>query len=134
MDLFLRATRQKLRFSTVQGNLSVEQLWDLPLKTTRQNTADLNTLAVQLDREVRDTGTVSFVDDNATPANSEAKLKFDVVLEIISVKKKDAETAAKAAETRQLKQRLLEIKSKKQDEALEGLSEAELDAKIAALS
>ena len=34
MNLFEIASRKKLRIPTTKGDLTVEQLWDLPLKST----------------------------------------------------------------------------------------------------
>ena len=35
-DIFKQATKLKLRFSSVRGDLTVEDLWDLPL-TSKSN-------------------------------------------------------------------------------------------------
>ena len=49
-DLFERATRQKLRFETTSGNISVEDVWSLPLSSGKLN---LNDLAKALNKEIK---------------------------------------------------------------------------------
>ena len=36
MEIFKKASKKKLRFSTNRGSLPVEQLWDLPKEEIRQ--------------------------------------------------------------------------------------------------
>lgn len=59
----------KLRFATSKGNLSVEDLWDLPA---------LDRLAVSYDEELAKSPRKSFI-TNDTPSNSELELKFNIV-------------------------------------------------------
>jgi len=132
-DIFAIASRKKFRFSTPQGHLTVEDLWDIPLSSTRTNTANLDAIAIGINRELKSTDdTVSFVNETSIK-NEDLRTKFDVVLEVIKIKKEENVAALEASKNRALKQRLLEIKSKRQDESLETLTEEELDARIAAL-
>ena len=43
MNLFKEALVQKLRFKTIRGNISTEELWDIPL--TSKNGFSLNDIA-----------------------------------------------------------------------------------------
>ena len=123
--MFKQATKQKLRFATNKGYLSVEDLWDLSLPS-------LDKIAVALDEELAKSPRKSFITDN-TPKNDELELKFNIVKEIISTKmreKADKEAAKdKAAE----KARLTELLAKKRSEKLESLSEEELMKRLAEL-
>ena len=49
-NLFLQATREKFRFESSKGDLSVEQLWDLPL--TSRTGFDLDTVAKAVNKFV----------------------------------------------------------------------------------
>lgn len=122
MDLFKKASRKKLRISTPKGNLSVEQLWDL-------NLTELDALAVSLQDAVEKSSNRSFLSEKSSE-DVEAKLRFDIVLDVLQTKLADQETAAKRAETRAQNQRIAEIIARKEDESLESLSIEELKAKL----
>jgi hypothetical protein len=122
MTPFERATKQKLRFDTSVGRISVEDLWDLPLE-------HLDKLAQALHKEVEAGEDVSFIEaKKPTAAFTELKLKFTVVKRVIEVRMAAQKKAEKAAATKAKKQRILEIMEKKQDESLEGKSLEELQA------
>jgi hypothetical protein len=130
--MFEKATRLKLRFESTKGLLSVEDLWDLPLQTTRSGAASLDSVAIGLNRQIKEATTVSFVDET-TRANDELQLKFDVVKHIIEVRKAENAAAALKRERETTKQRILEIIAKKQDQSLENASIEELQQKLASL-
>lgn len=119
------ASKMKLRFATSKGNLSVEDLWDLNLIT-------LDKLAVALDEEISKSPRKSFIAET-TPENEVAKLKLDILKDIIKTKME--EKNKKDAEKQRLseKNKLLEILAKKQNESLENLSIEELQKRIAEL-
>lgn len=65
-EMFQQATRLKLRFSTSQGQLTVEDLWDIPLTSTRN--ASLDSIAIDLHIQAKGASDiVSFV----TPPNAQ---------------------------------------------------------------
>lgn len=123
--MYKKALRTKLRFSTTKGKLTTEDLFDLSL-------VDLNNLAISLDKKLSETPRKSFISDIA-PDTQEDELRFNIVKDIITLKlaeRNAAQTAkAKAAE----KAQLLEILHRKKNEALENLSVAEIEAKLASL-
>lgn len=123
--MFEKATRQKLRFASPNGNLSVEDVWDLPLK--HRSRFDLDTLAIALNREVKAQEEESFV-TKPKVANTTAKLKFDIVLHIIGVRQAEQETAEKRQKTRERNRRIMEIVEQKKDKELENKSIDELMA------
>lgn len=124
-DIFAIATRKKFRFDTTQGQLCIEDLWDLPLQTTRPNRASLDTIAIELNKELKDSDTTSFVDD-APVSNDDVKAKFDIVLHIIEVRKAENKAEETQRVSAQKKQRMLELIANKEDEALAGKSIEEL--------
>jgi len=123
--LFEKATRQKLRIGTSKGNVSVEDLWDLSLTA-------LNTIAINLKKELKASEEESFLDVRSS-SDITTKLRFDVVLYILNVKKEEKVAREAAAETKAKKEKLLGILAKKQDAALENMSAEELEKELKAL-
>ena len=121
--MFKQATKQKLRFATNKGYLSVEDLWDLSLPS-------LDKIAVALDEELAKSPRKSFITDN-TPKNDELELKFNIVKEIIATKMKEKSDKEIAKDKAAEKARLTELLAKKRSEKLESLSEEELMKRLA---
>jgi len=129
--MFEQASRKKLTFDTPQGQISVEDLWDLPLETTRQNRASLEDIAVDLDRKVKaQEGTVSFV-KKTVKKDTTLELQFELVKYIIDVLVAEKEAAALLKATKEKKQRYLELIEKKENEKLETMELDELKALVA---
>lgn len=123
--MFKQATKQKLRFATNKGYLSVEDLWDLSLPS-------LDKIAVALDEELAKSPRKSFITDN-TPKNDELELKFNIVKEIIATKMKEKSDKEIAKDKAAEKAHLTELLAKKRSEKLESLSEEELMKRLAEL-
>lgn len=128
--MFEQAVRLKLRFTTPQGPLMVEDLWDLPLTSKRG--ANLNDLAKDLNRELKASTDEDFVNPTAKP-NDVLKLKFDVVKHVIDVRLAENNAERLAVERRAQKDRLLELIARKQDESLASKSIEELTAMVESL-
>ena len=118
MSIFEQGTRAKLRFTTPNGMLGIEDLWDLPLTSRRAN---LDDIARYLDAELKSSASVSFVKE-VSETNAATKLAFDVVLHIINVKLAEQKAASLAADNREKKQRIMAIIEQKQAEALSASS------------
>lgn len=120
-NLFEQATRQKLRFESVAGLLSVEDLWVLPLESA--NKPNLDAIAVELNRQLKGTDE-SFV--STGKKNKVLDLKFEIVKYIIEVRV--AENTARLEESARLAKRtkLAELIARKQDQSLENMSLEEL--------
>jgi hypothetical protein len=128
MNIFEQATRAKLRFDSPQGQLSVEDLWELPLTSTSSAKANLDAIAIGLQRALREVGEiVSFVKPVVQKTN-DFQLRFDVVKHIIDVKVAERDAEAEAKSRREKKQRVLEIIESRKDEELRGKSLDELTA------
>lgn len=126
MNIIEQAVKMKLRFDTNRGQLSVEQIYDLPLNT-RNNTEGLKDLARQLNSIIK------AEDDlfESTTANKINKLRFDIVMQIIAERQAEA---AKLVERKSLESQLeqfTEILNAKKNDAMKDLSVEELEAKIA---
>lgn len=121
MNIFKRASKQKLRFNTNVGNLSVEQLWDLSL-------ADLDSLAVALDEEYEKSGDKSFLEERKSKKDTDLKLRFDITLDILQTKKAEQEKASKAQETKLHNQKILALIERKKEGQMEEMEIEELEA------
>lgn len=118
-DLFELATRLKLRFDSPQGQLSVEDLWDLPLTSPSGNRANLDSIAVALHHETRDAAeVVSFVSAAQPAGSEELLLKFELVKHVIGVRVAERDRAKEEADRKTKKQRLLALIAQKQDAEL----------------
>lgn len=129
--MFEKASRQKLRFDTPKGQLSVEDLWDLPLHGLTGK-ANLDDIARVLDAELKAGTSKSFV-NKATSADEVLKLKFDIVIHVINTRLDEREAANKIAEKREQKQKIMAIIEQKKDAALSEASLADLEQMLAGM-
>lgn len=124
-ELFINATRNNYQFP-FRGMIDVIDLWDLSL-------TNLDSVFKTLNAEVKKSEEESLL-NTKSKEDEEISNKIEIVKYIVSVKldeKKKREDAKKNAEMRQ---RLLEIKAKRQDAALENMSDEDLDKALAELS
>ena len=130
MEMFEQALRNKFRFSTVKGEVSTEDLWDMPL--TSRNNFDLDTVAISLAKQVAETSEMSFV-KTTTTASKLLKDKLEVVKYVITTKMAEAESkeSAKVKETE--REFLKSVLQEKKVDAVKGLSVEELEARLASL-
>ena len=120
MELFATATRNKVRFNSVKGLLSTEDLWTLTLE-------QLDVIAKELNKELKETE-VSFM--SSTKTNEILQLKFDVVKFIIDIKLAEKEEKKLKAEKLAKKNQLLELINNKENEKLQSLSLDELKKQL----
>lgn len=124
-ELFINATRNNYQFP-FRGMINVIDLWDLSL-------TNLDLVFKTLNAEVKKSEEESLL-NTKSKEDEEISNKIEIVKYIVGVKldeKKKREDAKKNAEMRQ---RLLEIKAKRQDAALENMSDEDLDKALAELS
>ena len=119
MEKYKQASQEKLRFQTNKGTLSTEQLWDLSLD-------ELDALAVSLDTEHKESSKKSFL-AKTSAKDKTAKLKFEVVYDILITKKEESEAIAEAHEIKQHNNKIIQLIAEKQDESLKGKSIKELE-------
>ncbi len=131
--MFEKASRFKLRFASPKGFLTVEDLWDLPLTANGRPVANLDQIAVDLARQIKEeAGITSFVTETSK-ASEVLQLAFDVAKHVIDVKLAEAKAAKDKADAKARKQKILEIIESKQDATLQGKSLEELQQMVAAL-
>ena len=130
-DLFIYATRNKIRFQSTRGELSTEQLWDVPLRS--KDDFNLNTIAKAANKALKDATEESFVATTTTPANTRLEVALEVVKSVIATKLTDEDAAKKRANSRAEKEMLLKALAEKQEGALSALSIEDLQKRIKAL-
>lgn len=120
-NLFEMATRNKMRFPSTKGELSVEDLWDLSDK-------DLDVVYKNLkDQEVKSSEESLLDDANVDPKLTAA---IGIVRYIFTTKRKEKLAEKEHINKKQTQKKYIDALSKKQDEAIEKMSEAELRAMI----
>lgn len=132
MNIFEQATRRAIRFESAKGDLSVEQLWDLPLQS--RNQFDLDTVAKTVNRQLNAVTEESFVSVRENPAKETLSLKLEIVKHIIAVKLQEAEEARNRANKASEKEKLLRLLDEKQNEALRALTPEEIQERLKALA
>jgi len=133
-DLFEIAARKKLRFPSALGALTVEQLWDLPLVVKsghRGPAADLNSVAIAINSELKSISSESFVEVKPNPRLGELQTGLEIVKRIIAVKQEEAKAAKDAAERAEKRRKLLEALGDKEDEAIKSLSREDILKQLA---
>ena len=132
MSIFEQASIQKIRFQSVRGELTTEQLWDLPLQS--KNQFDLDTVAKEANASLKSVTEESFVTTTTSPAKARYELMLELVKHVIAYKLKANEDARNKAAKAAKKEKLLGILGEKQDAALKELTAEELAKQIAELS
>ena len=122
--MFDKAFRQKLRFESLMGQLSVEDLWDLPL-TARSGKANLDDIAKDLHHQLKNGDDISFV-IQSKKSDETIQLKFDIVKHIIDVRLAEQSAAETLRSNKEKKQQLLAIIAQKENEGLMNTSLDEL--------
>lgn len=131
MNIFEQASRLKLRFSTNRGDLTVEQLWDLPLQSKTQ--FDLDSIAKAVYQDLKGRGEESFVATSTDPMKGRLELMLEILKHVIHAKQEENTAKLNKARIEQERSRIAEIIDKKQDAALENESLEQLQARLAAL-
>ena len=123
-NLFEMATRNKMRFPSTKGELSVEDLWDLSDK-------DLDMVYKNLKSQEAKSSEESLLDDTNVDPNLTAAIG---IVRYIFTTKRNEQLAEKERINKKLAQKkYIDALSKKQNEAIEKMSEAELRAMIDSL-
>jgi succinate dehydrogenase flavin-adding protein (antitoxin of CptAB toxin-antitoxin module) len=130
-NMFEFAARQKIRFASNRGMLSVEQLFDTPLRS--KDGFDLNEIAKGINQGLKAAQEENFVDQKRNTAQDRAELSFEIVKHVIQTKVAEEKAAEQAATNRAEKAKLLDLLAQKQDEKLGSLSEKEIQKRIQAL-
>lgn len=127
MEMFEKASRNKLRFETTRGSLSTEELWDLSLES-------LDTMAKKVNKQIQEEGEVSFIPNKVTRPNcTNNALRLEILKHIIETKSAEKDAAKNRSEQLAKLQQLKELAEKKSLEQLGAQSLEDLNKQIAQL-
>ena len=124
-ELFINATRNNYQFP-FRGMINVIDLWDLSL-------TNLDSVFKTLNAEVKKSEEESLL-NTKSKEDEEISNKIEIVKYIVGVKLDEKKKREDAKKNTEMRQRLLEIKAKRQDAALENMSDEDLDKALAELS
>mgnify|MGYP003618065250 FL=1 len=118
-DLFLIASRQKFKFNSTKGLLTVEDLWDLPLQS-QTGKASLDEIARELHNKLKEDTEISFV----TPKSSDTTVqqKFDIVKFIIDTRIAEREAAVNERARADRRAKLMEVIERKENDNLNNMN------------
>jgi hypothetical protein len=129
--VFEQAVRKKYRFPSPQGELSTEEIFDLPL-TSSNNRANLDDIARSLNKQLKSGNDVSFVNPDKK-SDPEIQAKFDLIMYVIKLRIAENEAALKQKENAAKRQKILAIMSDREDESLRNMPLDELKKLIESL-
>lgn len=132
MSIFEQATQQKLRFGSARGELTTEQLWDLPLQS--KNEFDLDSVAKTVYTELKSRAEESFVTTSTDPRKARLELMLEVVKHVIASKQADAAARRDQVRRSEERQRILEVIDRKRDAALADETLEQLQERLKTLS
>lgn len=124
LNIFEYAVRHKMRFN-FKGLITVEDLWDLSL-------ANLDSIYKSLNKQKRESNEESLLEVKSVQ-DIELEVAIEIIKHIVSVKLAEKAAREQAVENKKQKQKILEIMAKRQDSALENLSDEDLAKKLAEL-
>lgn len=122
MNIFEVATRNKYRF-TYRGSLTVEDLWDL-------NEKDLDSIYKSLKSKAKELSEDSLLETRSTE-DTELLNKIEIIKSIFETKRSEALARAEAAVNQKKRKQIEGIIARKQNEALENMSEEDLRKMLA---
>jgi len=122
-NIFVEASRSKLRFG-INGSISTEQLWDIPMTTLVDAEQALTEVCEGYAKSTRRTKR------NRTKAQQENELRLKIVTYVLDVREAEQEAASLAAETKAHNQKILELIASKREGELASKSIEELEAML----
>lgn len=132
MDIYKFAAQNALRFPSKRGDLTAEQLFDLPLKS--QTGFDLDTVARSINGRLKLVSEESFVEDTtADPSRQALAVALDVVKDVIATKQAENRAAADKARKAVERKKILDAIAAKKDQSLTAASMEDLEKQLAAL-
>jgi hypothetical protein len=133
VELLLRASRTQLRFPSSKGNLSMEDLWDLPLTTRVGSASSLDAIAKHVHQQIQNETTVSFVE---TKPNIRLRLlndQLEILKGVIKIRLEENNKALERAAKAEKRRKLLEALETKENQELSSASKDELLKQLAEL-
>lgn len=131
MSVFEMAARHKFRFPSSRGELTAEQLFDLPL--TSKGGFCLDAVARAVNTELKSVTEESFVEIKPDPRKPELEAKLELVKFVIADRIKANEAVRAAAERAEKRRLLLDALATKEREELSQASRDDILKQLAEL-
>lgn len=138
MDIFAQAAKVKLRFPSKNGNLSTENLFELPFTQDgrrKEETVSLEELELAATEELKTVSTTgSYVSLKLKKPTAESvkaqllKLRLDIIKAVIDIRAEENEAKDTEEQTRAHNRKIDALIAKKEENQLENLSVEELRA------
>ncbi len=127
-NVFMEASKKKLRFVHSTGLVTTEDLWDLPL-------AKLDEMAVALDAGIvgERKSFRTNPDRKAAAMEAENKLRLEVIVQVIKTKEDENARKAAAADKKARLEFLTKLKEKRELDQLEAMDLESIQKEIDAL-
>lgn len=130
-SLFELASRQKLRFPSNRGDLTVEQLWTMPLQG--KDGYDVDTVAKTVNAKIKELSEDSFVSTKPSKALATQQLMLDVLKHVIAVRLAEQAAKEKRATNKAERERLEALLESKQLAEEGAMTKEQILAKLAAI-
>ena len=132
-EMYKLAAQTRLRFPSSRGELTVENLFQLPLKSATGG-CDLDTIAKDVNGRLKAAGEESFVEDpTVDPQKQLLKVSLDILKDVIATKQAENRAVRTKLEKAAERKKILDALAAKKDAALTAASVDELEKKLAAL-
>lgn len=133
MNIYKYAAQHQIRFASVRGMLTVEQLFDLPLKS--DSGFCLDNVAKAINAGLKSLDSESFVEEVKADSNkSDLQVAFEIVKDVIKTKQDAAAAVRLKQENAARKHRILELINEKKDAKFKELTIDELEKELASVS
>ncbi len=117
-EMFIKASRKKMRFP-YKGQVTVEELWDLPV-------TELDKIYKLLNAEAKRAKEESLL-ETRSEEDEKLAVRIGIIKYIVEVKLEEKKAAEMAKEREEQKQKIMKILANKQDEELKEKSVEELE-------
>lgn len=130
-NIFEQALRKKVRFDSVKGELTTEQL--LGMKLESRDGFSLEAVAQTVNRALKEVAEESFVKTSTNPLKAQLELKLEIVKFIIAEKIAEEDKKKLQANKADERKILLEALANQKTLALKALTPEEIEARLKAL-
>lgn len=130
-DMLLKVNRKAFRFPSSRGDLTFEELWNLPLQS--KTGFSLDNIAQTLNAESQKNEGVSFVTQATSPEAAHAAERLEVVKYVIAIRLAENQARLEKDAKAQQKKNLVDLLADKEAQALQTLTVDEIKARIAAM-
>lgn len=132
MEIYKIAAQKGIRFPSNRGDLTVEQLFSLSLRSG--DGFDLDIVARTINNDLKGLTEESFVEDTrSNPRKTELEVSLEIVKDVIKTKQAEQQAALNRSQKAIERKKILDAMSQKKDAALTTASLEELEQKLAAL-